>query len=64
MKYKIVKHYSKESGRLVSFELKERPLFFLPWKSLRLYKRQQDIEHDIVWLMSMDGKVKETAEYD
>lgn len=64
MKYKIVTHFSKEDGRVIQYELKEKPLFFLPWKSLRLYKSEESLDHDLVWLFSLDGKVKRGEEFD
>lgn len=65
MKLKIVRHYNKENGHFTGFELKEKTFFFLPWRSLRFYgNKEHEIEHDVVWLMSMHGKVKKTDEYD
>jgi len=65
MKYKIVKHYNKENGHFTGYELMSKSLFFLPWRSLRRYGNDQhSIEHDIVWLLSLDRKVKHGDSYD
>lgn len=64
MKYKIVEHINRENGLIIGYELKRRWLFFLPWKSMRFYKTIHCIEHDVVWLLSMDGRVKLDKEFD
>ena len=65
MKYKIVKHYNKETGHFTGYELKSRLFFPLPWKSLRCYgNRQAEIEHDVVWLLELAGKVKTGDSFD
>lgn len=65
MKYKIVEHYNKENGHFTGYELMQRALFFLPWKSLkRFYARESEINHDLVWLLTLDGKVSKGDAYD
>jgi len=65
MKYKIVKHYNKENGHFTGYELMRRALFFLPWKSFeRRYAREGELNHDLVWLLTLDGKVSTDDAYD
>lgn len=65
MKYKIVKHYNKENGHFTGYELMRKWFFLFPWKSICRYGNDQhSIEHDLVWLASLDGMVKYGDCYD
>jgi len=64
MKLKVVEHFNKENGHFIGYELKKKALFFLPWKGIRRYKSEAEMDHDIVWLFSLEGKVKRGHEYD
>ena len=68
MKYKITEVYNKENGHLCGYKISYKPFPFVPYwvecKSARgLYKTIEEAEHDIIWLMSLDDKVKHDRRY-
>ena len=64
MKLRIVKRFSKEDGKLLGYALERRIIPFV-WKLMSEYQPEAEnrVEHDIVWLCELDGKVKTTSVY-
>ncbi len=68
MKYKITEVYNKENGHLGGYTISYKPFPLIPYwvecKSTHtFYKTIQEAEHDLIWLMTLDGKVKNDRRY-
>jgi len=68
MKLRIVKKFYADKDHNVcvfdGYELQEKLFFFSPWKTLKNYRLEKEIEHDIVWLFELAGKIRRTTKYD
>ena len=64
MKVRIVKQYSKETGKFLGFALETSYIPFI-WKQVQEYRTTSDrqVEHDALWLLELEGKVKRKNEY-
>ncbi len=64
MKVRIVKQFSKETGKFLGFALETSSIPFI-WKRVQEYCTNSDrqVEHDALWLLELDGNVKRKDEY-
>ena len=64
MKVRIVKQFNKETGKFLGFALETSDFPFV-WKRVQEYSTNSDrqVEHDALWLLDLDGKVKRKNEY-
>lgn len=64
MKVRIVKQFSKETGKFLGFTLETSDFPFI-WKRVQEYHTESDrqVEHDALWLLELEGKVKRKDEY-
>lgn len=64
MKIRIVKQFSKETGKFLGFTLETSYIPFI-WKQVQEYHTNSDrqVEHDALWLLELEGKVKRKDEY-
>ena len=64
MKVRIVKQFSKETGEFLGFFLETSYIPFV-WKRVQEYRTTSDkqVEHDALWLLELEGKVKRKNEY-
>lgn len=64
MKVRIVKQFSKETGKFLGFVLETSRIPFV-WKRVQEYSTNSDrqVEHDALWLLELNGKVKRKDEY-
>ena len=65
MKYKITSVFSKETGKCVGYYVSYKPFPIIPhWvrcgDESHLCRSIELAEHDIVWLLSLNGKLKQT----
>ena len=67
-KYKIISHIDRESGHFKGYSLAYKPYPFIPyWKTLdvhgknKLYGELERIEHDICFLLRVNGIIKDTS---
>ena len=66
MLFRIIKHYSKENGAFLGYELQHKPFVLWPfWRSFQTawYTDLSRLEHDIVFALSLDGIVKNKKAY-
>lgn len=67
MKYRITTVFDRDNGKTLGYDISYKPFPFIPyWRAcnrLLLYKNVEDAEHDIIWLMSLDGKIKYNQRY-
>ena len=63
MKWKIIAHFNKETGKLKGYSLAYKPFPFIPYwvecndRRNELYSIEL-AEHTIIWQLSMSGQVK------
>jgi hypothetical protein len=60
MKWKIIAHFNKETGKLKGYSLAYKPFPFIPyWVECNdaLYSIEM-AEHTIIWQLSMSGQIK------
>lgn len=64
MKVRIISQFSKETGKLIGYALETSVIPFV-WKQVQEYRVNSDrqVEHDALWLLELDGKVKRKNEY-
>ena len=64
MKVRIVKQFSKETGKFLGFVL-ETSYFPFVWKKVQEYNvgSERQAEHDALWLFELEGKVKRKNQY-
>lgn len=64
MKVRIVKQFSKETGKFLGFALETSYIPFV-WKQVQEYRTTSDrqVEHDALWLFELEGKVKRKNQY-
>lgn len=64
MKVRIVKQFSKETGKFLGFALETSVIPFV-WKRIQEYQTnaERQVEHDALWLLELEGKVKRKNEY-
>lgn len=62
MTLKIKKYFSKETGRPTGYAI-ERRVFPFVWKELNRYSDMHALEHDIVWLLKTEGKIREEKSF-
>ena len=64
MKVRIVKQFSKETGKFLGFALETSVIPFV-WKRVQEYNTNSDrqVEHDALWLLELNGKVKRKDEF-
>lgn len=64
MKVRIVKQFSKETGKFLGFALETSSIPFI-WKRVQEYgtNSERQVEHDALWLLDLDGKVKRKNEF-
>ena len=68
MKLKITEVYNKENGHLLGYAIYAKPFPFIPyWHEIKhpqgVYKTRDEAEHDIVWLLSIHGQIKQGRKY-
>lgn len=67
MKYRITEVYNKENGHLCGYSIAYKPFPIIPYwvecKRDGLYKDIREAEHDIIWLQTLDGKVKRNMRF-
>lgn len=68
MKYRITEIYNKENGHLCGYTISYKPFPLIPYwveckRNNKLYSDIREAEHDIIWLQSLDGKIKRNERY-
>ena len=67
MKLRVVEHFSKETGKFLCYELQYKPFLLWPvWKKLGTdcwTKDKSELEQNIVYLLTVDGKISNAREY-
>lgn len=68
MRYKITSHIDKESGHFKGYSLSYKPFPFIPyWKRIYkdgrhgLYDDLKTIEHDVCFLLRLDGVILDAS---
>ena len=73
MKFKIVNHWSKETGRFLGYSFRWYPCCFLPfyWHEIhkssndtKLYEDIREVEHDICFILKMQGVLGKADKFD
>ena len=64
MKVRIVEQFSKETGKFLGFTLETSDFPFV-WKQVQEYNTNsaRQVEHDALWLLELNGKVKRKNEF-
>lgn len=60
MKWKIIAHFNKETGKLKGYSIAYKPFPFIPYwveSNDALYSIEM-AEHTIIWQLSMSGQIK------
>lgn len=68
MKYKITEVYNKENGHLGGYTISYKPFPIIPyWVEIKgangCYKTRDEAEHDLIFLATVHGKVKNGRRY-
>ena len=67
MKYKIIEHYSKETGHFMGYTIAYKPLPLIPyWREIpvdRWYSEISKAEHDICFMMKCNNDLKVGKEF-
>ena len=67
MKVRVIRHFSKETGKFLGEEIQTKPFWFWPgWHTVQKEKKYFDSEElnsDVLFLFSLSGLLKYSYEY-